>query len=123
MTSREVPVVGDIPCVQQEDQTGHVWAFLDEPRDSSPIVQDPIVVAVDDVDPAFAQVVSLTPNPDGTKVHLGIRPATRSSTPKRSLGRTSCRHDRAGTGTALRRSLPPVLRSLAGFSRDRPPTS
>ncbi len=36
----------DIPCdVQQEDETGYVWAFVDEARDPSRIVEGAIVVS------------------------------------------------------------------------------
>lgn len=75
MTTREGPVVVDIPCdVQQEDETGYVWAFLDEARDPSRIVEGAIVVSGDELDPVFARVVSLTARPGGTKVHLEILP-------------------------------------------------
>jgi len=75
MKSDEVAVEVDIPCdVQQEDETGHVWAFLDEARDPSRIAEGAIVVSGDEVDPVFARVVSLTARPGGTKVHLEILP-------------------------------------------------
>ena len=65
----------DIPCdVQQIDQTGHPWAFLDEARDPSQIVQGAIVVSGDDEDPVVARVVSLTSRPGGVVVHLEILP-------------------------------------------------
>lgn len=65
----------DIPCdVQQEDETGYVWAFLDEAHDPSRIIEGAIVVSGDDVDPVLARVVSLTSRPGGTKVHLEILP-------------------------------------------------
>jgi hypothetical protein len=75
MTTGQGPVEVDIPCdVQQEDETGHVWAFLDEARDPSRIVEGAIVVSGDELDPVFARVVSLTARPGGTKVHLEILP-------------------------------------------------
>jgi hypothetical protein len=75
MESDDVTVEVDIPCdVQQEDETGYVWAFLDEARDPSRIAEGAIVVSGDEVDPVFARVVSLTARPGGTKVHLEILP-------------------------------------------------
>ena len=75
MKSDKVAVEVDIPCdVQQEDETGYVWAFLDEARDPSRIAEGAIVVSGDEVDPVFARVVSLTARPGGTKVHLEILP-------------------------------------------------
>ncbi len=75
MESDEVTVEVDIPCdVQQEDETGYVWAFLDEARDPLRIAEGAIVVSGDEVDPVFARVVSLTARPGGTKVHLEILP-------------------------------------------------
>lgn len=65
----------DIPCdVQQEDETGYVWAFLDEARDPAVITPGAIVIASDTEDPVFARVVSLTERPGGVKVHLEILP-------------------------------------------------
>ena len=75
MKSDEVAIEVDIPCdVQQEDETGYVWAFLHEARDPSRIAKGAIVVSGDEVDPVFARVVSLTARPGGTKVHLEILP-------------------------------------------------
>ena len=75
MESDKATVEVDIPCdVQQEDETGYVWAFLDEARDPSRIAEGAIVVSGDEVDPVFARVVSLTARPGGTKVHLEILP-------------------------------------------------
>ena len=65
----------DIPCdVQQEDETGYVWVFVDEARDPSRIVEGAIVVSGDETDPVLARVVSLTDRPGGLKVHLEILP-------------------------------------------------
>jgi hypothetical protein len=60
--------------VQQEDEIGDVWAFLDEARDPSRIVDAAIVVSSDDLDPFFARVGTLTARPVGTTVHLEILP-------------------------------------------------
>lgn len=71
----KIAVQIDIPCdVQQVDQTGYVWTFLDEAHDPSLILEGAIVVAADEVDPVLARVVSLTRRPNGTIVHLEILP-------------------------------------------------
>lgn len=68
-------VLIDIPCdVQQIDETGLVWAFLDEARDPTRIAQDAIVVSGDELDPVLARVAGLTPRPAGIKVHLEVLP-------------------------------------------------
>jgi hypothetical protein len=65
----------DIPCdPTQIDHTGHPWAFLDEARDPSKIVEGAIVVTGDAEDPVLARVLSLTERPTGVKVHLEILP-------------------------------------------------
>ncbi len=65
----------DIPCdPTQIDHTGHPWAFLDEARDASRIVEGAIVVTGDREDPVLARVISLTERPSGIKVHLEILP-------------------------------------------------
>ena len=68
-------VVVDIPCdPTQIDHTGHPWAFLDEARDPSKIVEGAIVVTGDAEDPVLARVLSLTERETGMKVHLEILP-------------------------------------------------
>lgn len=57
-----------------EDQTGYVWAFLDEARDPSIIVPGALVIAGDEDSPAVAVVVDLVPHPNGTIVHLDVLP-------------------------------------------------
>jgi hypothetical protein len=57
-----------------EDQTGYVWAFLDEARDASVIVPGALVVASDEDSPAVAVVVDLVEHPNGTVVHLDVLP-------------------------------------------------
>ena len=55
MTSRAERAEIDIPCdVQQVDETGYVWTFLDEARDASRVKQDAILIAGDTDDPVFA---------------------------------------------------------------------
>lgn len=68
-------VLVDIPCdVQQVDETGFVWAFLEEARNPSLITEGAIVIVADEVDPVVARVVSLTPEARGTVVRLEILP-------------------------------------------------
>jgi hypothetical protein len=57
-----------------EDQTGYVWAFLDEARDPSLITPGALVVAGDEDAPAVAVVVDLIEHPNGTIVHLDVLP-------------------------------------------------
>ena len=57
-----------------EDQTGYVWTFLDEARESSLIVPGALVIAGDEDARAVAMVVDRTPHPNGTVVHLDILP-------------------------------------------------
>jgi len=61
----------DIPAdLNDEDDTGFVWTFLDEALDPSVIVPGAIVLAGDPDDPAVVQVVDLDERPAGTIVHL-----------------------------------------------------
>ena len=57
-----------------EDQTGYVWAFLDEARDPSVVAPGALVVAGDEDAPAVAVVVDLVEHPHGTIVHLDVLP-------------------------------------------------
>lgn len=50
----------DIACdLMDEDETGYVWAFLDDARDSALIEPGAIVVAGDTETPAIAEVVDI----------------------------------------------------------------
>ncbi len=60
--------------LNDEDETGYVWTFLDEARDPSLIEPGAIVVAGDADAPAVAQVVDLVVKASGTIVHLRILP-------------------------------------------------
>lgn len=65
----------DIPCdVQQIDETGFVWTFLDEAHDPAVVTQGAIVIAADEVDPVVARVVDLAPRGGRTIVHLEVLP-------------------------------------------------
>lgn len=72
-----VVITVDVPAdLNAEDQTGYVWAFLDEARDPSVVVPGALVIAGDSDAPAVAVVVDLAPHPSGTIVHLDILPGT-----------------------------------------------
>jgi hypothetical protein len=56
--------------LNDEDDTGYVWTFLDEARDPSHISPGAIVIAGDEEAAAVCQVIDLVPAGDGTIVHL-----------------------------------------------------
>ena len=60
--------------LNDEDETGYVWTFLDEARDPAQISPGALVVAGDDETAAVCQVVDLVPAGDGTIVHLRLLP-------------------------------------------------
>jgi hypothetical protein len=60
--------------LNDEDQTGYLWTFLDEARDPSQITPGALVVAGDEGAAAVCQVVDLVPGGDGTIVHLRLLP-------------------------------------------------
>jgi hypothetical protein len=60
--------------LNNEDDTGYVWTFLDEARDPSRICPGALVVAGDEDAAAVCQVVDLVPGGDGTIVHLKLLP-------------------------------------------------
>lgn len=60
--------------LNDEDETGFVWTFLDEARDPSLIIPGAIILAGDADDPAVVQVVDLVEKPAGTIVHLRLLP-------------------------------------------------
>lgn len=60
--------------LNDEDNTGYVWTFLDEAREPGKITPGALVVAGDQDAAAICQVVDLTPAGDGTIVHLRILP-------------------------------------------------
>jgi hypothetical protein len=68
-------IVVDITAdLNDEDDTGLVWTFLDEARDPAIVVLGAIVVAGDTGAPAVAEVVDLVDKPTGTIVHLRLLP-------------------------------------------------
>ena len=60
--------------LNDEDETGYVWTFLDEAREPDRIMPGVLVVAGDDEAAAVCQVVDLRPVGDGTIVHLRLLP-------------------------------------------------
>jgi hypothetical protein len=65
----------DISCdLMDEDETGHVWAFLRDARDQALIQSGAIVVAGDKDAPALAEVIDIVDKPAGRVVHLRILP-------------------------------------------------
>jgi hypothetical protein len=60
--------------LNDEDDTGFVWTFLDEAREPHAIVPGALVVAGDTDAAAICQVIDLAPAGDGTIVHLRILP-------------------------------------------------
>jgi len=70
-------VTVDIACdLNDEDETGFVWTFLDEARDPSLIEPGAIVIAGDPDAPAVAEVVDLGDKSSGRIVHLRLLPGT-----------------------------------------------
>jgi len=62
--------------LNDEDDTGYVWTFLDEARDPSVVVPGAIVVAGTPGAPGVAEVIDLVTKPAGTVVHLRILPGS-----------------------------------------------
>jgi hypothetical protein len=60
--------------LNDEDETGYLWTFLDEARDPASIKPGALVVAGDEDAAAVCQVVDLTPAGDGVIVHLRLLP-------------------------------------------------
>src|ERR1700685_3309008 len=60
--------------LNDEDDTGYVWTFLDEARDPGQIRPGAIIVAGDEDTAAVCEVVDLALAGDGTIVHLRLLP-------------------------------------------------
>lgn len=59
--------------VQQIDQTGYVWAFLDEAGEPDRVQPGALIVAGDPVEPFMARVVDIVAGPaDRQIVHLDV---------------------------------------------------
>jgi hypothetical protein len=68
------PVVVTLPAdVQQIDQTGFVWAFLDEAAAPDRVIEGALIVAGDSEEPFLARVVDIVGGPAGRSiVHLDV---------------------------------------------------
>ena len=62
--------------LNDEDDTGYVWTFLDEARDPSVVVPGAIVVASTPDAPAVAEVVDLVTKTASTVVHRRVLPGS-----------------------------------------------
>ena len=60
--------------INDEDETGYVWAFLDQARDPQQIKPGALIVAGDEDTAAVCEVIDLAPAGDGTIVHLRLLP-------------------------------------------------
>jgi hypothetical protein len=60
--------------LNDEDETGYLWTFLDEASDPGQINPGALVVAGDEEAAAVCQVIDLVPAGDGTIVHLRLLP-------------------------------------------------
>jgi hypothetical protein len=60
--------------LNDEDDSGYIWTFLDEAHDPDRISPGALVVAGDQDAAAVCQVVDLAPGGDGTIVHLRLLP-------------------------------------------------
>lgn len=59
--------------VQQVDQTGYVWTFLDGADEPERVQPGSLIVAGDSVEPFLARVVDIAPGPDDRQiVHLDV---------------------------------------------------
>jgi hypothetical protein len=67
----QVDITADL---NDEDESGLVWTFLDEARDPGRIALGVLVLAGDEAAVAVCQVVDLVPGGDGTIVRLRLLP-------------------------------------------------
>ncbi len=68
--------------LNDEDETGYVWTFLDEARDPGQIKPGTVIVAGNEDTAAVCEVIDLVPAGDGIIVHLrptGRGPAGRDA--------------------------------------------
>ncbi|MFO7547987.1 MAG: hypothetical protein R6X29_03790 [Acidimicrobiia bacterium] len=73
MTKPERVVVTLPADVQQIDDTGYVWSFLDEATEPDRVQPGSLIVAGDPVEPFLARVVDIVDGPDGRSiVHLDV---------------------------------------------------
>ena len=60
--------------LNNEDDSGYIWTFLDEAHDPNRITPGALIVAGDEDAAEVCQVVDLVPGRDGTIVHLRLLP-------------------------------------------------
>lgn len=58
--------------LNDEDEAGYIWTFLDEARDPGQVRPGSIVVAGDEDAAAVCQVIDLVPAGSGTIVHIRL---------------------------------------------------
>lgn len=69
----EVDIRADL---QNEDETGFVWAYLDRAIHPERITTGAIVIAGDTGGRCVARIVDIVPDPSGTIVHLDLLPGS-----------------------------------------------
>ena len=62
--------------LNDEDENGFVWTYLDDARDPDLIRPGNVVIAGDADTPAVCEVIDLVMEPSGTIVHLRLLPGT-----------------------------------------------
>lgn len=67
----QVDIAADL---NDEDESGFIWTFLDEAANPALIVPGAIIVAGDPDAPAVVEVVDVVDKPAGTIVHLRLLP-------------------------------------------------
>jgi len=60
--------------LNDEDETGYVWTFLDEARDPGQIKPGTVIVVGNEDTAAVCEVIDLAAAGDGTIVHLRLLP-------------------------------------------------
>lgn len=72
--SKSKAVLVSLPAdVNQVDDTGYVWAFLDTAKEPERVHAGAVIVAGDESEPFLARVVDQVPGPGGRSiVHLDV---------------------------------------------------
>ncbi|MEP6816238.1 MAG: hypothetical protein ABI873_11880 [Marmoricola sp.] len=79
MTTQEIADVADLQVdldvdFANEDESGYIWAFLDEACEPENIVPGAVLTLREGEDLAMGQVIDLVPAADGTIVHIELLP-------------------------------------------------
>jgi hypothetical protein len=73
MTDDSLPRIVLQADVQQIDETGYIWAFLDRAVDPDAVIPGAVIVAGDDEEPFRARVIDIVDGPGGRRiVHLDV---------------------------------------------------